>query len=64
MHGVQLAGTVPASAKETPPSCERPATITGFRTPAKFLSSLFEETPLTHRYQEPRTVRHPNGCAT
>ena len=59
MHGVKLARvTVRATRKEIALLREA-ATRTGSGTPAKFLAALFEGIPLTHRHQEPRTVRHP-----
>jgi hypothetical protein len=59
MHGVKVMRiTVRATPKETA-LLRKAATRSGSGTPAKFLASLFEETPLTHHYQEPRTVRHP-----
>ena len=59
MHGVKLMRiTVRATPKETA-LLRKAATRSGSGTPAKFLASLFEETSLTHHYQEPRTVRHP-----
>ena len=57
MHGVKLMRiTVRATPKETA-LLRQAATRSGSGTPAKFLASLFEETPLTHHYQERRTVR-------
>ena len=59
MHGVKLMRiTVRATPKEIA-LLRKAATRSGSGTPAKFLAALFEETPLTHHYQEPRTVRHP-----
>jgi hypothetical protein len=59
MHGVKLAQiTVRATRKEIA-LLRKAATRSGSGTPAKFVASLFEETPLTHHYQEPRTVRRP-----
>jgi hypothetical protein len=59
MHGVKPAQiTVRATRKEIA-LLRKAATRNGSGTPAKFLASLFEETPLTHHYQESRPVRHP-----
>jgi len=59
MHGVKLAQiTVRATRKEIA-LLRKAATRSGSGTPAKFLAALFEGTPIAHRYQEPRAVRHP-----
>lgn len=57
MYGVKLAQiTVRATRKEIA-LLRKAATRSGSGTPAKFVASLFEETPLTHHSQERRTVR-------
>ena len=59
MHGVKLVQiTVRATPKQIA-LLRKAATHSRLGTPAKFLAALFEGTPLTHRFQEPRTVRHP-----